>query len=264
MSIALPQIGRAASLPTLKVITANGNLNEILTKLVDQQGYLKEFGVEVETTNVESTTSIMAGLVSNSFDVCIFAGINTVFPAVEKGADLRVLGGATLKLQQAVYTGKPEIKTIQDLEGKTIGVGPLGALLHAGTVALLMKKGVDPEKVKFVNVGSSANIFKAVAAKTVDAGMSTTDYLDQQDKFGVHIVDGGKVWEELDDYTFQGAFASEKAITEKRASIVGLLAAYAKMYRFISGSGSKDAFVKPALTRKARRAHQAPRHYGSS
>ena len=115
-------------------------------------------------------------------------------------------------------------------------------------VALLDRKGIAIDKVKFANVGSSANIFRAVVGKVVDAGLSSTDYLDTQDKYGVHIVEGGKLWETLEDYTFQGAFASAKAVVEKRDSLVRLLAAYAKMYRFISAPNSKDAFVAASVT----------------
>jgi ABC-type nitrate/sulfonate/bicarbonate transport system substrate-binding protein len=250
-STALPRITFAqAALPKVKVLNAGGNLNEILQQLVVQQGYLKEFGVEIEAVNVQDTAAIMAGLVSGQSDVCMFAGINTLFPAIESGADVKVLAGATLKLQQAVYSANPEVKKLKDLEGRTCGVGPIGALLHAGMVALLVKNKVDVKKVKFVNVGSSANIYKAVAAKSVDAGMSTTDYLESYEKMGIHIVEGGKVWESLADYTFQGAFANGKAIREKRESLVRLLAAYGKMYRFISIPGSqesKDAFVKASV-----------------
>ena len=44
------------------------------------------------------------------------------------------------------------------------------AVLHQVTVALLQKNNIDPAKVTFVNVGSTADILKAVVAGTVDAG----------------------------------------------------------------------------------------------
>jgi ABC-type nitrate/sulfonate/bicarbonate transport system substrate-binding protein len=248
-STALPRVSFAQTkaLPKVKVINSGGNVSETFEHLIRQEGFLKDFGVEIEITNVQDTAAIMAGLLSNQHDICMWAGINTLFPAVESGADLKVVAGATIVPQYALFSANPAIKTLKDLEGKTMGVGALGALVHATVVALLTKNNVDVKKVKFVNVGSSANAFKAIAAKAVDAGLSTSDYLEEYPKYGMHIVEGGRVWESLSDYTFQGAFSTGRAIAEKREALVHVLAAYGKMYRFISSSGSKDAFVKAGV-----------------
>ena len=96
----------------------------------------------------------------------------------------------------------------------------------------------------FRNVGSNADVFKAVVAKTVDAGLSDVDVFDQQEKYGVHALPDGLLWKEIPEYTNQGTYASDAAIQADRDLLVRVLAAYAKAYRFVSGPGSQDAFVK--------------------
>lgn len=235
-------------LPVAKVLNSGGSLNQTLQQLVIDMGYLEEFGVQPDSTNVQDTSSIIAGIVSNQYDVCMFSGINSLFPAMESGAELRILAGSTMRLQQAIYTGNLDLQSLKDLEGRNVGVGPMGALLHSAVVAAMDKVGADASKVTFINIGSSSNIIKAVAAKTVDAGVSTTDFLDQQEALGVHILSDGKLWETLNDYTFQGAFASVRAIEENRDALVRMLAVYGKAYRFISDPASKDPYVKAAVT----------------
>ena len=86
----------------------------------------------------------------------------------------------------------------------------------------------------------------------VDAGIAEIDVFDQQAKFGVHVIHEGELWKELPGFTFQGAYASDKAIKEKRDAIVRTLAAYARLYRFLSTPQSKDEFVAAQLAVSAR------------
>ena len=54
----------------------------------------------------------------------------------------------------------------------------------------------------------------------------------------------GELWQELPTFTFQAAYASDKAIATKRDAIVKVLAALAKLYRFADSPDSLDAFAK--------------------
>ena len=168
-------------------------------------------------------------------------------PAIEKGATIKILGGALSLPSLCMYSGKPEIASVKDLTGKAIGIGAPGSVLQQMTVLLLKKAGVDPASVQFRNVGSNADIFRAVVAKTVDAGLSDVDVYDQQAKYGVHVLPDGLLWKQIPEYTNQGTYASDAAIAAKRDQIVHVLAAWASAYRYISGA------------RLEGRLHQSPR-----
>jgi ABC-type nitrate/sulfonate/bicarbonate transport system substrate-binding protein len=126
-----------------------------------------------------------------------------------------------------------------------VGTGSLGALIHQMCVAAMRKAGVDDTKVTFVNIGSSNDIFRAVAAGTVDAG-STEVW--QIGKNNVRAIEGGRFWIDIPDYTYQAGFASDGAIQNKRDILVRAMAAYAKLYRFIQDGDSKEAFLKGYAT----------------
>jgi ABC-type nitrate/sulfonate/bicarbonate transport system substrate-binding protein len=172
------------------------------------------------------------------------AGFGQVFPAIERGAKLKILAGACLLPTLALYSSKPAIKTLKDLEGKTVGTGALGALLHQLVVALLQKNGVDPARVTFVNVGASGDVFRAATAGTVDAGTGEAAIADQVGRYNLHMIEGGDMTTGLPEYAYQGAYATEKTIAGKRDAIVRTLAAYAKLYRFVSRPDAKEPFLR--------------------
>jgi ABC-type nitrate/sulfonate/bicarbonate transport system substrate-binding protein len=147
----------------------------------------------------------------------------------------------------ALYTRRTDIKSLKDLEGRTVGVGSIGALLYQLVVALLRKNHVDVSKVRFVNIGASGDVFRATRMGTVDAGTGEVAMLDHVGQFGLRLVPGGNMAKGLRECTFQGAWTSDREIHDKRDVLVRTLAAYAKMYRFVQTPQAKGAFFKAWL-----------------
>lgn len=243
----LPQITFAQSGGKQKVAIAStsGDGGQTYVELLKNEKFLEKYDVEPEFISVSDGSKVVTAIISGESDICRGSGFGQALAAINKGADLRVVGGACLLITQAMYTSREDIKTIKDLEGRTVGTGAPGALLHHMTVALLRKYGVDVDKVQFVNVGSSSNVFKAVVAGTVDAGPSTINVYDEQAKYGVHSI--ADFWTELPEYPYQAAFTSLPVIAEKRDLLVRSLAGFQDMYNFIQGEGSQDAYVKAAM-----------------
>ena len=184
----------------------------------------------------------MAAIVNGASDIAILTGFSQVFPAIENGAQVKIVAGAMLPVSFEMYCGNPSVKTIKDLEGKSIGTGALGALLHVSTAAVLRKNGVDLDKVTFVNIGSSSDVFKAVAAKKVDAGAAQPEFSKLAAQFGVRIL--AEFPKQIPQFTNQGAFVPVKAIAEKRDVLVRTLAGYGKAFRYVNGAGSKAAYIQ--------------------
>lgn len=235
---------RAAAPLGIKIANAAGALNLAMAELMRQQKFLESFGVAPEFLTVADGTRILGGVVSGSVDVSMASGFAQVFPAVEHGAPLKILAGGALLPALALFSSKPDIKTPRDLAGKTIGTGSVGALVHQLTVALLDKYGVDTTSIRFVNVGSSADIFRAVAAGTVEGGLADVTLIQEAAAHHVHLVEHGNLSSELPEYTYQGAWTSDRTIKAERESLVRTLAAYARLYRFVQDSGSRDAFLR--------------------
>ena len=232
----------------VRIVNTAATFAATVQQLMKDKGYLEQQGLQPSFLSVADGSKVIGALLSGDADICTASGFNQVLPAIERGGKLKVVAGSEVLLLHLVYTCRPEIKTLKDLEGRTVGTGQVGALLHSIMIALLRKNNVDTNKVTFVNVGSSADVFRSVAAQVVDAGPSELDYQSQAAKMNVHTLAGGSFWDGLPEYTNQASYTSERAINERRDTIVRTLSAYANLYRFISSPDSKDAYLAARAT----------------
>jgi ABC-type nitrate/sulfonate/bicarbonate transport system substrate-binding protein len=242
---AMTAAASAAPLGQVNIVGTSGTTNLVNSALMTRMGYLAQLGVTPNFISVGDGAKVVAALVSGTVDICPQAGFTQVLAAIEKGAPLKMIGGATDKNFNAIFSGNPAVKTLKDLEGRTVAVGALGTQLHQVMVALFRKYGVDGSKVRFVNVGASVDVFKAVKAGIVDAGPAEV-WVGRGS--GLHIVEHGRTFESLPEFVNQGAFASARSIAQKRELLVRTLAAYAKLYRFIMSGNSEADFIAASAT----------------
>lgn len=238
------RVSASGNLVPLNIVMTEGTSGLALQQMAVDQGFYKQFGIDPHVTLVSDGTKCIAALLSGESDICAWSGFNQIPPAIAQGATLKILAGSLSLPSMILYSAKPDIRSVKDLKGKVVGIGASGSVMDQMTVLLLQKSGVDPDSVTFRNVGSTADIFRAVAAKTVDAGLSDVDVYDQQAKYGVHALPDGMTWKRIPDYTNQGSYASDAAIKGKRDALVRVLAAWGTTYRFVSGPKSRAAFVR--------------------
>lgn len=238
-----PKGGGPSGLVPVRIVNTAANFAATLQQLMRDRRYLQEQGLRPTFLTVNSGSQIIGALLSGEADICTASGFGQVLTADARGADLRLIAGSESLLLHLVFSCRPEIQTLKDLEGRTVGVGAVGALLHSIMVAILHKNNVDPSRVRFVNIGSSADVFRAVAAKVVDAGPAELDFEVVAAKYGVHALADGKFWEGLPEYTNQASYAATPSILAHRDALVRTLAAYGRLYRYISSPRSKDAYI---------------------
>ena len=220
-----------------------GSSGQYVNEVARVQRYFEEFNLVPNIIQVSDGSKCIAALLGGSAKIAR-SGFNQLTPAIEKGASVKIISGGLLLPSVCLYSANPSVKSVKDLEGKSIGTGAIGSVLHVMTVLLLRKHGVNVDNVTFRNVGSNPDVFKAIVAKTVDAGLGDVEAFDQQEKFGVHALPDGMMWKEVPEYTNQGIYATNEAIQKDRDLLVRVLAAHARTYRFISSPESKDVFVK--------------------
>jgi ABC-type nitrate/sulfonate/bicarbonate transport system substrate-binding protein len=211
------------------------------------QGFLEQTGLDAELVKVTGPAKNLEGILNNEADLCTISATNPM-PNIAEGSPAKIIGSAMKLTALSAFSANPDIKTMSDLVGRTVGIGPRNFLLHITMVALLRKRGIDDSKVKFVEIGSNAQVFQAVAAGKIDAGPSSVVSFYYQDKLGVHSLTDANMWTELPEYTYQFMYASDRAIKDNREAVVRTLAAYAKLFRFMQSPNSWDAYSKARTT----------------
>ena len=175
----------------------------------------------------------------------MISGFSQVLAAIEKGAKIKLVAATRFLVDDVIYSQAAG----QSAASRTSKAAPsarvAGRPLHHMTVALMRKKGFDAAKVRFVNIGSSSDVFRAVVAGTVDAGIALNDvYPEHQEHYGVHALEDGLVYDELPEYTYQGSYASDRAIA---ASAISWCARSRPTAR--SGASSRARFASDTFVR---------------
>lgn len=238
--LGFPRAARAAG-HRVNIATTAGLTARTLTQVMLDQGYLAQFDLEPNYIPVSDGSKIIGSLYSGESDICMGSGFPQILPAIERGGNLKILSVANRGVMSVLFSGNPEVKTLQDLRGKTVGTGSLGAMVHTYMVGMLDKAGIDPTEVSFVNIGGNAAIFRAVAAGVVDAGVGEPTFIHQLDKFNVHVV--AEVSKVLPEFTGQASYTSGNIIENRRDVLVRTLAAYRRLYRFVQEGDSKQAWI---------------------
>lgn len=149
---------------------------------------LRAWGAEVEIVTITTTSGVQA-LIANRSDLAPHGADELIIGAAE-GADLVAIGSPQSKINY-VLVGSTDIQSVEDLQGRTIGMsGPSGfdALL---TRFSLRDAGMDPEAdVNFVQIGGSPDRAAALLAGRVDAAtIGLDDWFDlAAETDDVHIV----------------------------------------------------------------------------
>jgi len=131
-------------------------------------GAFKKYGMEVRYV-VTGARTIQA-LVGGSVQFAQGVSSRTVPAAVFGGADAVLIANFSDKLLFTMHSA-PEIRSLQDLKGKIIGVSGIGGSTDFATRLALQETGLVPDKdVAIRGVGGVPEIVAALRAKIVQAG----------------------------------------------------------------------------------------------
>jgi NitT/TauT family transport system substrate-binding protein len=227
---------------SVRIGTTEG-LNLTMTQLLRQEGFLRSVGIDADVIALADGAKALGGIYGGSIDFVPMSGFGQLFPAVARGARLKIVNAATLIPLLALFSAKPGIRELKDLEGKVMGVGSVGSLDYLLTVTLLRKYSVDISTVRFVDIGSNIDTFKAVMAGTIDAGVGPASYVDDAAWYKVHPLQNGDMSSELKGFTYQAGWTSQHIIDSSREGLVRVLAAYAKLFRFMEQPSARRPFL---------------------
>jgi NitT/TauT family transport system substrate-binding protein len=137
--------------------------------MAQQEGLFKKHGLDVELIHIPSSSrgiqAILAGEIAFSF----MDGANAA-QANLKGANLTLVAGATNR-QVFSLMAKSEFKRIGDLKGKKIGITRVGSSTHTSALYALGSAGLKTGDYQLLPLLEVPNIFTALSAGQIDAGV---------------------------------------------------------------------------------------------
>lgn len=172
-TLAIPTASHAADKLTIMV----GGIEKQIylpAKLAEQLGYFKDEGLNVEvlseSAGVDAENELLAGAVQGVvgfYDHCV--DLQTKGKYVESVVQFSQAPGEV----EMVSTKHPEIKSMADVRGKTLGVTGLGSSTNFLTEYLATKAGVPVGQFSVLPVGAGTTFITAMQQDRIQAGMTT-------------------------------------------------------------------------------------------
>jgi NitT/TauT family transport system substrate-binding protein len=135
-----------------------------------QKGFFAAQDLDVEINFAQSGAAVTQQLTGGAYDVVLSVGIVDPIHAVDKGASLaliRIIGDAA----PYALIGKPGLKTIADLKGKTISVGQVSDPTTYYFERMAAANGLKPGDYEELRAGVAASRFAALKAGVADAAL---------------------------------------------------------------------------------------------
>lgn len=177
----------AAPLEPMRVGFANVAAAHAPLYVALESGAFARQGLDVELVNLGSSTASQAALVAGDVMVAGVGGSSTI-TAMLGGADLSIVAALFDTVPYQVLS-TPEVTTIADLRGKTIGINRFGGAADFVIRYLLREAGVDPEReVVLLQVGAQAERVAALRNGAIQATLVDPPFQALADRESLRII----------------------------------------------------------------------------
>src|SRR4029077_2657151 len=199
------------------------------------KGFFREEGLEVELIQVSPRLGALA--VMNG-DVAFTTSFTSTFRGILQGVPLKLI---LVALKKGMYflVVRPEIKDVQDLKGKKLGVATIRGTDQLVAEELLRSKGLNPALVQQLVIGETPLRAQALVAGVVQVVSLSPPHDLMLQQMGYKILAGPP---EL-GLPASGLFTSDRLLKENPLAIKRTLRAIIKANRFISNNRQETIAV---------------------
>ena len=199
------------------------------------KGFYREEGLEVELIQVSPRLGAMA--VMNG-DVAFTTSFTSTFRAILQGVPLKLV---LVALKKGVYylVTRPEIKNVQDLRGKKLGIATIRGTDSIVAEELLQSKGFNPTLVQQIVIGETPLRAQALMTGVVQAVSLSPPHDLLLKNLGYNILAGPP---EL-GLPASGLFTSNRLLKENPQVVNRSLRAVMRANRFIAANRQETIAV---------------------
>lgn len=190
-AIVLALAGGTAAAEPFRLITTDletALVPNSVMDLAERLGYFDREGVDVEIVRVQQTPSAVAALQAGEGEMANISLASALQIVAQNQLDIRAVTSPN-KYLPYVIVAKDDIKSIEDLAGRSFGVGRVGSLDYSLSSMVMAAAGFSMDKTEVVAIGQPAARGQALAAGQIDATtMSIGVWMGIPDKTGLHIL----------------------------------------------------------------------------
>ena len=218
---------QAVAIDRIRIAVSNPNMPNLTAEMALKRNFFKDENLDAEIIRMNPNVAITA-LATGGIDYCQLFG--AVVGGAIAGLPVRIVAGF-LDNWPMTLVAQPELKTLKDLKGKTLGISSFGATPDVAARMMIKQAGIDPEKdIKVLALGSDAARLGALKQKIVDVVVISPPADTQMEKQGFRIL--ARAYE-LFSFPYLGLGTHTRKIKEKPDEIRRVVKATIRANRFI-------------------------------
>lgn len=211
----------------IRIAVSNPNMPNLTAEMAQKGNFFKEENLEAEIIRMNPNVSITA-LATGDVDYCQLFG--AVVGGAIAGLPVRIVAGF-LDNWPMTLIAQPEVKSLKELRGKTLGISSFGATPDVAARMMIKQSGVDPEKgIKVLALGSDAARLTALKQRIVDVIVISPPADTQMEKQGYRIL--ARAYE-LFSFPYLGLGTHLRKLKEKPDEVRWVIKATIRANRFI-------------------------------
>ncbi|HZA55665.1 MAG TPA: ABC transporter substrate-binding protein [Candidatus Udaeobacter sp.] len=198
--------------------------------VAEQKGFFKRNGLQAEVIAISASTIVIQALLTGEVDL-IIAPSATLVTSRMAGADtIMVSTNLPLFIDHIVSLG--DIRTVEQLKGKTGGVNRLGTTSDMTLRLALRRLGIDPEKdTKIIATGENPQRLAALSRNITQFTLLGEPLVREAEKMGFRdLVDIGTL---KIPYHVNAVVTREKTVKERRPLVARVVRAFTEALHYI-------------------------------
>ena len=210
----------------------SGGFTHLYTAL--ENNLFDKYGFKVEHVFIRGSGPSLAALMADEIQF-LYCAADATLPSLAAGVDIKLIAAPLIKLPYVLVTRK-EIRRLEDLKGKALGVARAGDLSDRLSRAMIKKFNVPDVTMRPIG-GSQTERYQAMVANLVQ-GVVVTPPIDVRAK-----NDGFNVLYRLIEldipFIYSSLHASSQMIKEQPEIIQHMVAAFAEAIYFVDKNPKK-------------------------
>src|SRR5919109_298097 len=208
--------------------------------IAQKKGYFDAEGLKLDFVYTQSNAALVQQLAAGSLDLALSSGLVDPIRAVDKGAAIAIV---RLEMQAPPYAllAKPNIKSMQELKGKTLSVGGAKDITRIFVERMLGPNGVKPGEYDMVFAGATSARFSALQSGAVDAAILLPPFNFFAESAGFNTV--GLTIDYAKDLPFSGSIVNRNWAAKNKPALDKLLAITSKSVQWFNDPKNREEAI---------------------
>lgn len=163
-------------------------MSQSMPWIAQETGIFRKYNLEFPLVYIGSSPLATAAMLGGDAQMLVDGGLGTARAVVQGNSELVFIAGIKNYLTQSILT-KPEIKRLEDLRGKKVGVTRIGSTTHYFAVQAFKRRNMEAGRdYVVIQTGGAPEMLAALLSGAIEAGTMTAPWDTRAIAEGFHYV----------------------------------------------------------------------------